>query len=379
MPHQPNTPFPTTGYYGPKYFCDREKETNDLLTNLRGGSSTTLISIRRMGKTGLIKHVERHLPRSWDLIYMDILATESMQDLLNSFVTAVVKAIPENTAPGKKIWSFVKSLRPVFSFDQLSGDPKVAFNVDQETAKRNLSEVFRMLEQHPRKVVIAIDEFQQIVDYPDNKADAWLRSIVQQLKNVQFIFAGSQQHIMTELFTAPSRPFYRSTQLIKLREIEEDKYKRFIQDHFEENGQNMDDEVALKILNWTRRHTYYVQLLCNRIFLRGADTVTHKAWQEEASKILHEQEPVFHSYRELLASNQWSLLKAIASRGTVHEPTSKDFINEFKLGSSSIVLRSLKALIKKEMVYFDHDLEGKKFYRVYDLLFERWIQNQSSL
>ncbi len=378
MPNQPNTPFPTTGYYGPKYFCDREKETKALLNHLKGGSSTTLISIRRMGKTGLIRHVEQYLPRSWDLVYMDILATENMQDLLNSFVTAVVNAIPEHTTPGKKIWAFIKSLRPVFSFDQLSGDPKVAFNVDQETAKRNLSEVFQTLEQHPRKVVIAIDEFQQVTEYPDNKADAWLRSIVQQLKNVQFIFAGSQQHLMAELFMDPSRPFYRSTQLIQLKEIEEVPYKKFIQEHFRENGQHITPEVVREILKWTRRHTYYVQLLCNRTFLRRDKKVAHEAWQEEAAKILNEQEPVFHGYRELLTSNQWSLLKSIAAKGTVREPTSKDFIKSFGLGSSSIVLRSLKALLNKEMVFYDHDEEGNKFYRVYDLLFERWIQNRST-
>lgn len=216
---KPDTPFPTSGYYGPEYFCDREKETRLLPDHLRSGQSTSLIAIRRLGKTGLIQHIKYHLPGKYTMIYLDILATESLQDFLNTFITAVVNTIPEKTRRGKKLWNFVNSLRPTLAFDNLSGFLQVRFNVFVETARHNIQDTLQLPEQHPKKVFIAKDEFQQIVHYPEKQMDAWLRSVIQRLKNVRFIFSGSQQQLMTELFNDPSRPFYRSTQLLKLNGI----------------------------------------------------------------------------------------------------------------------------------------------------------------
>ena len=96
-------PFPTTGYFGAEYFCDRQKETKTLLNNLINGSSTTLIAIRRIDKTGLIKHLFSNLPKGWIGIYTDILATENLNGFLNSLATAAVNAVPEKSPPGKTI------------------------------------------------------------------------------------------------------------------------------------------------------------------------------------------------------------------------------------------------------------------------------------
>jgi uncharacterized protein len=366
--------FLTTGYLGPEYFCDREEETRTLLDNLSNGRSTTLTSVRRIGKTGLIRHVLANLPQDQIGIYLDILPTENLNEFLNAFVSAVFNTIPEKSTPGRKILDFIKSLRPVISYDPLSGQPQVSFDVRPGETTRNITSVFQYLEKLPQKVIIAIDEFQQILQYPESNTDSWLRSIIQSLNNVRFIFAGSQQHLMNELFADPSRPFFQSTGFLKIGKINREHYLPFIRDHFQKAGKQISDEVIDTILEWTDIHTYYVQLLCNRVYAIDVTVITNETWKEEAARLLQEEEIVFFKYRDLLTKQQWFLLKSIAHEGEVYSPTSKDFISKYTLGSPATVYRSLNALIEKEMIYSDYNPDGRLFYSVYDVLFRRWMQ-----
>jgi len=370
----PSNPFITTGYHGRDFFCDREAETQSLLDNIANGRSTTLTSIRRIGKTGLIKHVLANLPSKQTGIYVDILPTENLNEFLNVLASAIFNTIPERSTPGKKILDFIKSLRPVITYDPLSGIPQVSFDVRPDETNRNIASVFQYLENFPQMVVVAIDEFQQILQYPEKNTDSWLRSIIQSLNNVRFIFAGSQQHLMTELFADPSRPFFQSAGFLRIGKINSKQYSAFIRKHFLKAGKQISIEIINEILDWTDTHTYYVQLLCNRVYASDPLVVSSETWKDEAARLLQEQEIVFFKYRDLLTKQQWLLLKSIAHEGEVYYPTSKDFIAKYTLGSSATVLRSLQALLSKEMIYSDYNPDGQMFYSVYDVLFRRWMQ-----
>ncbi|WP_206081828.1 AAA family ATPase [Maribellus sediminis] len=372
---RPTTPFPTTGYYGPLYFCDRKEETDTLISNINGGQSTTLVAIRRIGKTGLIKHLQHLMSDKLICIYTDILPTENSIDFLNSLTTAILNSVPEKTGFGKKIWNFIKSLRPVISFDSLSGEPNVTFNVQPSESEHQIESLFAFLEKQNERVFFAIDEFQQILNYPEKNVEAWLRRIIQQLKNVVFIFSGSQQHLMNEIFTNPAKPFFRSTQFLKLDKIDVEAYQAFIQSKFLENRKSILPETVAEMLEWTNVHTYYVQLLCNRVFINSGRSINTETWHAEALKILKEQEYVFFGYRDMLTKQQWNLLKAIATEGKVYNITSKDFMQNHKLGSPSTVNRSVNSLLNKELIFKEHDNDGRLYYSVYDVLFQRWIQN----
>jgi hypothetical protein len=370
---KPSTPFPTSGYFGGEYFCDRVAELESLKRNLHGGSSTTLVALRRMGKTALIRHLQTELSKEYLSLYVDILPTESMPDLLNSLATGIARMDTEHSGWGKKAWKFLKSLRPVVSYDNLSGMPTLSLNQTSEQGLRTMEEIFGFLERQPKPVILAIDEFQQILHYGEKNVDAWLRSRIQELKNVRFIFSGSQQHLINELFADPSRPFYRSAQFLKLEKIERDTYHAFIAEKFNEHSKKIGDETIVSMLDWTMGYTYYVQLLCNRVFLSSGKQVPPELWKEEAMRLLKEQEFMFYSYREGLTSAQWNLLKAVARDGVVNAPTSQDFASRHGLGTSATILRSLKTLQKKELVFRDLDLQGNPYYGVYDVLFSRWI------
>lgn len=369
----PSNPFPTTGYFGPKFFCDREVETDKILEYINGGESCLLLGLRRLGKTALIRHVLEKLPTNRHGIYLDILHTENENDFLNALASGLLQSIPEKSPIGKRVWEFVKSLRPTITFDPLSGIPNVGIDVNDTS--RQVKAIFQFLSQQSNHIIIAIDEFQQIDNYPQKNTEAWLRSVIQSLPNVIFIFAGSQQHILGSMFSDPSKPFFRSASPIKIDKIESKVYTSFIKSHFDERKREISEAIIHEILDWTNCHTYYVQLLCNRIFRSGENKISTEVWQLEASKIIKENELFFFNYRSMLSPQQWKLAKAVAKQSQVTEPSSKKFISAHDLGSPATVLRSLEALLKKEILYKEYDNLGKEYYSIYDIFFQRWLEN----
>lgn len=369
-------PFPVTAYLGPEYFCDRDVETEALISNVKNGLSTTLVAIRRMGKTGLVRHVFYKLPKSFIPVYLDILATKNQSEFLNALTSALTQAVPEETTIGKKIWKFIRTLRPVITYDPISGIPEVTFETSHPVVQANIQSVFVFLEKMGKPVVIAIDEFQQITEYPEKGMDAWLRTIIQTLTNVVFVFAGSRQQLMTQLFSDPKRPFYRSTQLLSFDNIPRKDYLDFIISLFRDHKKKVEPGLIDDVLSWARLHTYYVQLICNRMFSGSQRVVTRDVFIWEMNRLLKEQEPVFFQFRELLTKQQWELLVALGLEDVTRGPTSMKFIHKYKLGNPASVLRSLNALEDKEMVYHRMDEKGKKRYYVYDLLLNRWIQSK---
>ncbi|MBN2814765.1 MAG: ATP-binding protein [Bacteroidales bacterium] len=369
-------PFPVVTYQGPGYFCDRQVETSQLISNIKNGNSTTLISIRRIGKTGLIQHVFTKLPKEIKSLYVDILETENLSHFLNKLTSSLMQMVPEKSSLGKQIWAFIKSIRPVISFDSLTGMPQATFDLKQKDTEKSVDSILSFLDHQNKKTVIAIDEFQQVTKYPETNTDAWLRTRMQQLKNVVFIFSGSQQHLMTELFTAPQRPFFRSTSVLKLEKLNFDKYREFIISQFKKYGKEISSSIVEEMLIWGDVHTYYIQQMCNRVFAATVKQVTPEIWKEQAFELLKEQEIIFIGYRNLLTAHQWKLLKAIAREGKVYMPTGTEFSHKYSLTNPASTLRSLQSLQKYELLYKDFDATGKSYFSVYDVFFQRWCNEK---
>jgi len=367
-------PFPVTTYLGVEFFCDRQDETSRLISNIQNGNSTTLISRRRIGKTGLIHHVLCQLPTGWKGIYIDILETENLNQFLNLLATSIIQSIPEKSNLGKRFWNLLKSLRPVISYDELTGTPQASFDIKPKEIENNIHHIFQFLESQEYKIVVAIDEFQQICKYPEKNTDAWLRTRIQQLKNVVFVFSGSQQHLMIELFTFPQRPFYRSTQIMKLEKLNSAAYNKFIISIFNKYKKTISTEIANEMLDWANTHTFYVQQLCNRVFTSTIKEVTTESWKHQARQLLDEQESVFFTLRSMLTNHQWQLLKATAHEGILYQPTAKIFLSKYELGTSATVLRSLKTLLDYELIIKEYDPNGTQYYAVYDVFLQRWAE-----
>ena len=231
-----NNPFLITGYESPEYFCDRIKETEDLLETLRNGRNITLTSPRRLGKTGLIKHIYYLLKQQDAKVhatYIDLYPTESLYDFTQAFASAVLGQLDSNPVKVlKKIATIFKGFRPNLTVDQVTGQPKIGLDIALGAEPGTLEQVFKYLKQSGKTCFIAFDEFQQISNYPEQNVEAMLRSYIQDLHNVHFIFSGSQAHILGEMFLSPKRPFYQSTSEKTIGTIGENVYYDFAASFF---------------------------------------------------------------------------------------------------------------------------------------------------
>ena len=264
-----NNPFVVVGYNGPEYFCDREKETSKLVAAIENDRNVTLIAPRRYGKTGLIHHVQRQLPSGYTGIYLDIFALKNLSEFARAFASAAVGSLDtpvEKTFA--KVAKFFKSCRPTV-VPQEDGMPKFSFDVVPSNAEATINEAFEYLKAKDRRAVIAIDEFQQIDEYPEKGVEALLRSHIQFLPGVRFVFAGSRKHMMEEMFASPKRPFYQSTQILSLREIPRASYAAFAKRFFDNAGLPFDAGLFADAYRRFDGITWYVQAVMNRIWEMG--------------------------------------------------------------------------------------------------------------
>lgn len=373
---KPENPFVLSGYYGEEYFCDRKSETERIIEHASNGINTTLMSIRRMGKTGLIHHVMELMERkkSYKSIYLDIYATKNLAEMTNQLAGAVLNSFTEKQPIGRKFMEWIKSLRPVISIDPITGNPQVSIEFKETMAyEKTLGGMFKFLDAQGQPIFLAIDEFQQILNYPEQNVEALFRTNIQNLKHVRMLFSGSNQHLLTEMFHSGKRPFYQSTQTLKLREIAKEEYSAFIRSKYSQNKRSISENSIDFVLDFTRLHTYYTQKLMNRIFSSGLKKVEIDQAKSISQSVLLETEHVFFQYRNLLTQAQWQMLRAVAREGKLYQPHAKEFSGKYKLGQTSAITRSIDSLLTKEMIFQETDDRGT-YYQVYDCFLSRWLE-----
>ena len=370
-------PFILEPFKSKAYFCDREKETEEIIRNITNGRNTTLISPRRLGKTGLIFRVfdemkERKLP--YETIYCDISDTLSIE----AFIKVISEAVIGRLGKQQKITAFfktLKSVRPLLGIDPLTGSPQVSFAFADDNQKQStLKEVLGYLESYPQMVVLAIDEFQQIREYGDVNMEAILRKHIQHLHNVRFIFCGSKKHTMTDMFTNAKKPFYESTAFLYLSKLPIPVYSAFIKEKFALAGKTIDDDSIGFIIEWTKDHTYYTQRLCNEVFSLSGEAIGRKDIVTAIQTILDSERDRFQEIRRLVTRSQWKMLAAIAMEDSVSQITCAAFLSKYKISSGPTALRNIKALIDKELVLATTTENGTG-YSVYNVFLSRFLAN----
>ncbi|MDR1348122.1 MAG: ATP-binding protein [Prevotellaceae bacterium] len=364
-------PFLLTGYESSEYFCDRKTETEKLRNALRNGRNITLISPRRMGKTGLIHHVFNSFngDKNVTCIYIDIYHTNSLSDFVKLLANTVTGSVDTKSQKIiSKIFSFFKSIRPALVADNISGIPKLTFDFAISQTEESLKEIFDYLSLSGKLCFIAIDEFQQITDYAEKGVEALLRSYVQQLNNVHFIFSGSRKHIMERLFASASRPFYQSSQMLQLSEINKNEYQKFAVKLFLKANKITDSNIFDWIYSKVNGHTWYVQMMLNRLFSLACKKYDISVAEMVLNEILMENEATYQTYCKLITEKQLSLLKAIAAENMITQPTSNVFIDKYRLGAASSIKTALTSLLDKELIF-----ENNGNYRVYDCFFSIWL------
>lgn len=370
-------PFVIKSYESKDLFCDREEELQLMLRNCVNQSDMTLISQRRMGKTGLIYRLfdELHEARpDIHTIYLDIFASRSIDDFIKLLAEAAMKSFLPKTSMGDKLLTFIKSLRPQLSFDNITGEPQlqIAYQTVHEK-EYTLRGLFDFLDSQHEPIVMAIDEFQQIREYPEQNMEALLRTYIQQTHHQTFIFCGSKKHLMADIFTNEKKPFYSSTTFVSLGKISEESYSAFIRQLMGRGQRSITDEALQFILDWTRRHTYYTQQLCHTVYANGNSTVGIDDVKSACQQIMKQGEAVWLQYRQMLTDKQWDYLIAVAKEGSIQQITSSEFLKKHKIGSPSVSRRLADALCEKGLLNDDVTLNGT-IYSVSDVFLSHWME-----
>ena len=371
----PHNPFLLAGYYSPEFFCDREIETAKIISSLENDRNISLISPRRYGKTGLIHHAFYQIVqknKNAVCIYFDIYSTQNLNDFVKIFAESVLGKMESGLEKTiKKFSSFFKSFRPVISYDALTGQPELSVKIEQETVGQSLQEIFAYLKQSDKRCYIAIDEFQQVSEYQEKGTEALLRSYIQFLPNTKFIFSGSRQHLMSEIFLSAKRPFYQSTQILSLWTVDMDQYFQFANAHFQKNSFSITGECFETLYSQFEGHTWYVQAVLNRLYEYRKNIDTPDFIRDAVQELIEENT---YAYQELLnaySDVQVKILRAIAKEKVVSQINSGDFIAKYRLKNASSVSRALKKLMDNELVY-----KSEKGYIIYDRFLGLWLRNQ---
>lgn len=364
-------PFVTSGYDSPDYFCDRERETSELIEAIENDRNVTLMAPRRIGKTGLIENAFYRLrkERDYRTIVLDLFSAQNLADFTKMFASAAFKSLESTWEKAfLSATTFLKSCRPTLTVDPSDLSHKFSFDIAPATADATLGEVFAYIASRKCRVAVAFDEFQQIAEFPEKGVEAMIRSLVQKAPAVAFVFAGSRQHILREMFTSAKRPFFQSTQKMHLDVIDRAKYHAFASRHFRAAGMNLPEDVFGRLYDRFDGITWYVQVVMNRLYGRHLEKIDDAAVSAVVDRLVEEESYDYKRWCELLPDGSLRLLRAVAREGVARDLTSAAFVAKYDLRAPSSVSLALDRLLDNEMLY-----KTDNGYVVYDRLFGLWL------
>ena len=330
-------------------FTDRREETERLKANFTYGVNTILISPRRMGKTSLVDKV-CSLVESEDIkiARIDAFGCRSENDFINAFATAVVRAT-----------SFSLSLE---------------YNASNNTTEEVLRLPETIAQAKGCHIVVCIDEFQQIGDFPDSLTfQKKLRGVWQLQSHVSYCLYGSKKHMMEQMFQNHSYPFYRFGDLFYLNKISAEDWVEYICQRFETTGKRISEDLAREICRVTDRYSSYVQQLAWFVWLRTSDAATASKddLQYGIDRLLDACEPLFIQQTEELSAYQMNFLHAIC-KGIHTGFTQSVVLNDYRLGTAANVTRLKKALIEKDLI----TLSAPKHLEISDPILALWLMRR---
>ena len=362
-------------------FIGRERETKRLLDNFKGGINVILMSPRRLGKTSLVKHVCNKLDdKDIITVYLDIFGCKSEYDFYNKLTAEVLK----QTASKSELWfeeakEFLYRLTPKISFSpEPNSDFSISLGITPKT--HTPEEVLQMAEtiaiKRKKRIVICIDEFQQIGEMANSKQiQARLRTVWQHQKHVSYCLFGSKHHLMSTIFLHRSMPFFQFGDTISLNKIATENWVEYIVSHFADGKRTISRELAEEICKFTENYSAYVQQLAWLVFTlkEEGETVTEDDVKQAENDLLATNDILFMQMIEPLSEFQLNFLRAIAS-GIKKDFGLSEVREEYNLGSYSNITRLKTALLERDLIE-----KQKTEWVITDPIFAKWLKQKIML
>jgi uncharacterized protein len=342
-------------------FTDRLLETNQLIDNFVSGTNTILISPRRWGKSSLVNHAAKQASKAEMKLrfcfidLFDIRDEEKFYQKLAEEILKVTSSKFEGVIEQSK--NFLGNLIPKITFIPDSAS-NFSISFDLQEIKKNPSTILDLAENIAQKkgfkIIICIDEFQNIGNFSEPLFfQQKLRSHWQKHQKCTYCLYGSKRHMLLDVFTNPSMPFYQFGNILFLEKIKQEMWLPFIMNHFSNTGKVIDEENTKLITELADCHPYYVQQLAQQTWLRTRKTCTRANVQEAFENTVQQLSLLFQTRTDELIETQLNLLKAIIVGET--QLSSKQTIDQYRLGSSANVLKSKKMLVNKEIIEIQKD------------------------
>lgn len=375
-----NNPFVFGQVVSGDFFCDREEERRVLFRDLKDSQKLFLISPRRYGKTSLLKNVLKKLEDdNLITIYVDLYRASSLQSLLELYCESIASAT-ENIVD--KAVSFIKDvlprLRPKITLSA-DGTPSVGIEpvINERDAIKALDEAFELpalvAKRKKKKVVVVLDEFQEIANFNGHGLEKMLRSHIQNHDRIAYVFSGSKKHLLEDMIMRKERAFYKIGKVMYLEKIDRLLFSAFLKDKFIGGNFKIEDGVIEEVLDVSDNIPYNVQFICHELWdeLSENRRITIKDIERIMSKIIDEQASFFIPQWDALTINQKTLMKAISVHGGKNL-FSSEYLSVSGIKAGSTLQTTLKLLLKKgllEKQSGDHVIT--------DIFMKEWIKRRA--
>lgn len=357
-------------------FTDREAETKRLKMNFENGVNSIIISPRRMGKTSLVKRVAGLIDNPKIAVaYMDIYKCRTEYEFYEQFASTIIKAtstkIDQMIATAKE---FILSITPQITY---SPEPYTDFsfslglNPRSNSPEEILNLPERIAEKRDINIVVCIDEFQQIGEFPDSlMVQRAIRSVWQHQRKTSYCLFGSKKHLMSTMFYNRNLPFYQFGDMFFLKQIETEKWIPFIVSRFASANKTISEDLARRICTTVNNYSAYVQQLAWNVMAQSDDSVTEASFNDGVEATFAQVSPLFIEQTNKLTTLQMNFIRAICY-GYHTDFGKKEVTQRFNLGTRSNLVKLQSALTEREIV--DLDENG---YFLADPLFELWFKRE---
>ena len=362
---------------GKDNFIDRVEDRKQLKTFLSNGISVMLISPRRWGKSSLVRQTMNELlaeDKTVRVCYVDAFSVTSMSEFLNAFASAVIESTSSTIEKRfEDIKRFINVITPSFT---IKDDAHNSFSMDLRInpLEQSTQEILRLPETIAQAkglhVIVCIDEFQQLATLSEWKSlEGKMRSEWQLQHNTTYCFYGSKRHMMMDIFGNASNPFYRFGQVLFLKKISRDYWIPYIIDGFHKTGKTISEEMAARICDIVKCHSWYVQQLSFFVWSNTDDEVTEEIFQRQLQLLIDTNAPMFMSDSESLTPAQIGMLAAVSNGET--KLSSKAVVTRYNLGNMQTITRNKHRLQELDII----EQQDDRLLFV-DAVYELWFRQQ---
>lgn len=362
-------------------FVGRENELASLQMDMRSGQNVVIISPRRYGKTSLvIEAMDRVREQGVLTAYVDMFRTPTSSILADHLASAIYRGL---LAPLEKVRERALELfhrlpiRPTVVLGP-DGQPSMEFSTwtgeSGQSAERTLERLLEMpgeiAKDRNRRMVLAFDEFQQVVEI-DSRLPALMRSVFQAQAEVCHLFLGSRRHLMRKVFTDENEPMYRLAKPMPLDPIDPGEFASYLRDQFTRTGVEVEGEAIAQIFSISGGHPYVTLALAHvawNLAVTEQATATQRLVDRALNRLLDAEAARYTEVWSRLAPGQRLVVSAIAA-GTSSALLSESVRRLYRLGPASSVQNSISRLVEADIIESDH--QGG--YRIVDPLFRAWL------